>query len=146
MTFDSVDDVLAHFGVKGMKWGVRKQRPSVSKSRLTNQHGDYKHAHSATPNHKLSNKELQRRVTRLNLEKQYRDLTAKPQSKYRKKLGEKYAENFANVTMKIAGAAAGAAAGYAVKALLDKAVSGGFDAASAEKISNGFNTIRKFVK
>nr|DAM29484.1 MAG TPA: Structural protein [Caudoviricetes sp.] len=146
MTFDSVDDVLAHFGVKGMKWGVRKKRPSVSKSRKTNQHGDYKHAHSKTPNHKLSNKELQRRVTRLNLEKQYRDLTAKPQSKYRKKLGEKYAENFANVTMKIAGAAAGAAAGYAVKALLDKAVSGGFDAASAEKISNGFNTIRKFVK
>jgi len=72
MTFDSVDDVLAHFGVKGMKWGVRKKRPSVSKSRLTNQNGDYKHAHSTTPNHKLSNKELQRRVTRLNLEKQYR--------------------------------------------------------------------------
>nr|DAP30391.1 MAG TPA: Structural protein [Caudoviricetes sp.] len=146
MTFDSVDDVLAHFGVKGMKWGVRKKRPSASKSRLTNQHGDYKHAHSTTPNHKLSNKELQRRVNRLNLEKQYRDLTAKPQSKYRKKLGEKYAENFANVTMKIAGAAAGAAAGYAMKALLDKAVSGGFDASSAEKISNGFNTVRKFMK
>lgn len=146
MTFDSVDDVLAHFGVKGMKWGVRKKRPGVSKSRLTNHHGDYKHAHSATPNYKLSNKELQRRVTRLNLEKQYRDLTAKPQSKYRKKLGEKYAENFANVTMKIAGAAAGAAAGYAMKALLDKAVSGGFDASSAEKISNGLNTVRKFMK
>lgn len=146
MTFDSVDDVLAHFGVKGMRWGVRKNRSSVSKARLTNQHGDYKHAHSKTPNHKLSNKELQRRVTRLNLEKQYRDLTAKPQSKYRKKLGEKYAENFANVTMKIAGAAAGAAAGYAMKALLNKAVSGGFDSASAEKISKGFNTVRKFMK
>lgn len=144
MTFESVDDVLAHFGVKGMRWGVRKNR--VTKARLTNQSGDYKHAHSKTPNHKLSNKELQRRVTRLNLEKQYRDLTAKPQSKYRKKLGEKYAENFANVTMKIAGAAAGAAAGYALKALLNKAVSGGFDAASAEKISNGFNTVRKFMK
>ena len=117
MTFDSADDILAHFGVKGMRWGVRKNRASASKARLMNQHGDYKHAHSATPNHKLSNKELQRRVTRLNLEKQYRDLTAKPQSKYRKKLGEKYAENFANVTMKIAGAAAGAAAGYVMKAL-----------------------------
>ena len=140
MTFESADDVLAHFGVKGMRWGVRKNR--VTKARLTNQHGDYKHAHSSTPNHKLSNKELQRRVTRLNLEKQYRDLTAKPQSKYRKKLGEKYAENFANVTMKIAGAAAG----YALKALLNKAVSGGFDSASAEKITNGFNTVRKFMK
>lgn len=146
MTFDSVDDVLAHFGVKGMKWGVRKNRASATKTRMTNQNGDYKHAHSKTPNYKLSNKELQRRVTRLNLEKQYRDLTTKPQSKYRKKLGEKYAENFANVTMKIAGAAAGAAAGYALKALLDKAVSGGFDASSAEKISNGFNTVRKFMK
>ena len=142
----SDENSLAHFGVKGMKWGVRKQRPSVSKSRLTNQHGDYKHAHSATPNHKLSNKELQRRVTRLNLEKQYRDLTAKPQSKYRKKLGEKYAENFANITMKIAGAAASAAFAFAFKAILDNAISGGLDASTADKIRKGVAAAGKVLK
>lgn len=27
MTFETPDDVLEHFGVKGMHWGVRKKRP-----------------------------------------------------------------------------------------------------------------------
>jgi hypothetical protein len=31
MTFDTPDDVLEHFGVKGMRWGVRRQRSSDSK-------------------------------------------------------------------------------------------------------------------
>lgn len=30
MTFETADDVLEHFGVKGMKWGVRKQSDSSS--------------------------------------------------------------------------------------------------------------------
>jgi hypothetical protein len=28
MTFETADDVLEHFGVKGMKWGVRQRRSS----------------------------------------------------------------------------------------------------------------------
>ena len=32
MTFETADDVLEHFGVKGMKWGVRKQRTTSSSS------------------------------------------------------------------------------------------------------------------
>lgn len=149
MSFDNADDVLAHFGVKGMKWGVRKQRVSKGSSKSSKKsdtHEDYQHAHSRVSNKKLSNKELQRRVNRLNLEKQYSELTAKKQGKYRKKLGEKYAENFANMTMKVAGAAATAAVGYAVKAMLDKAVKGGLDASAADKIYNGVNAVRKFVK
>ena len=149
MSFDNADDVLAHFGVKGMKWGVRKQRASKGSgksSKKSDIHEDYQHAHSRVANKKLSNKELQRRVNRLNLEKQYGELTAKKQGKYRKKLGEKYAENFANMTMKVAGAAATAAAGYAVKAILDKAVKGGLDASAAEKIRSGVNAARRFMK
>lgn len=30
MTFETPDDVLEHFGVKGMRWGVRNQRSSSS--------------------------------------------------------------------------------------------------------------------
>ena len=149
MSFDNADDVLAHFGVKGMKWGVRKQRVtkgSSKSSKKSDVHEDYQHAHSRVSNKKLSNKELQRRVNRLNLEKQYGELTAKKQGKYRKKLGEKYAENFANMTMKVAGAAATAAAGYAVKAILDKAVKGGLDVNAAEKIRSGVSAARKFMK
>lgn len=147
MSITDTDEFLAHFGVKGMKWGVRKQRVSKGKkSTPLKGHDDYKHAHSSTSNNKLSNKELQRRVNRLNLEKQYSELTTKKQSKYRRKLGEKYAENFANMTMKVAGAAAGAAFGYAVKALIDKAVSGGLDASTADKIRAGANAIGKFVR
>ena len=149
MSFDNADDVLAHFGVKGMKWGVRKQRVSKGKKKSSGKsevHEDYLHAHSKVANKKLSNKELQRRVNRLNLEKQYSELTAKKQGKYRRKLGEKYSENFANMTMKVAGAAATAAAGYAVKAILDKAVKGGLDASVADKISTGVSAARKFMK
>jgi hypothetical protein len=31
MTFETADDVLEHFGIRGMKWGHRKQRSSSSK-------------------------------------------------------------------------------------------------------------------
>lgn len=32
---DVVDDILAHYGVKGMRWGVRKSRRSSGKARKT---------------------------------------------------------------------------------------------------------------
>jgi len=74
------------------------------------------------------------------------DLVAKKQSKYTKKLGEKYAENFANITMKIAGAAASAAFAFAFKAILDKAISGGLDASTADKIRKGVAAAGKVLK
>ena len=32
---DVVDDILAHYGVKGMRWGIRKSRRSSGKTRKT---------------------------------------------------------------------------------------------------------------
>lgn len=84
----AVDDIL-HFGVKGMKWGVRKKRGSSSSSGK----GDGKPLSpdaERAKGHKtvakkhgtdaLGNKELQELVTRLNLEQQYSRLTTQNRS------------------------------------------------------------------
>ena len=74
-----VDDFLAHYGVKGMKWGVRR-----SESQLADASDDAKRASShrskakASGSAALSNKEMQELVTRLNLQQQYTRLTSSP--------------------------------------------------------------------
>jgi len=60
-----VDNFLEHHGIKGMKWGVRRENPSGGSKRSTPK--------AST----LSDNELQARVKRLNLEKQYSDLVKK---------------------------------------------------------------------
>lgn len=74
---ESVDDVLAHYGVKGMKWGVRKSRkgkPSPASEDATKAAGHRKTVKTSGTK-ALSNKELQELVTRMNLEAQYSTLT-----------------------------------------------------------------------
>lgn len=82
-TYESVKDTLAHHGVKGMRWGVRKEsRVGVSKSKGTevpasddakkaNTYHNTAHHHGTAA---LSNQELQHLVNRLNLERQYKQL------------------------------------------------------------------------
>jgi hypothetical protein len=69
---------LYHFGVKGMKWGVRKDRKrSVSSKRSRSDNKDYTESRDLlkkSPN-KLSNAELRKINERLNLEQQYSNLT-----------------------------------------------------------------------
>jgi hypothetical protein len=54
---------LAHYGVKGQKWGVRRRQSQASKDHATNR----KLA-------AMSDDELQRTVNRIRMEKQYKDL------------------------------------------------------------------------
>lgn len=111
-------DYLVHYGVKGMKWGVRKSRSSTGKTSKVGKYfkiaspavyGAYKGARKAsravkkTKTYKrnvnkfrnmtgsrksaartryqnknidhMSNQQLQEAVNRMNLERQYRDLT-----------------------------------------------------------------------
>jgi hypothetical protein len=94
----AVDNVLEHHGVKGQKWGVRRNRGELkvpTEVMLKTKPGDYvrstggKHlpasedaktvqihrqkARTSTTD-SLSNKELQELVTRMNLEQQYSKL------------------------------------------------------------------------
>lgn len=68
---ETVDDVLAHFGVKGMKWGVRRR--SSSSSSPSSASDDYIRAVTARskPAHSLSNQDLQALITRMELEQRY---------------------------------------------------------------------------
>jgi len=92
---DSVDDFLAHYGVKGMRWGVRKDRSAQEVTVYTRP--GKKAVASGGKNHKptaeamqtvatkqkskrsttdsLSNKELKEAVERMRLEQQYNKLT-----------------------------------------------------------------------
>lgn len=92
-----VDDVLEHFGKKGMHWGIRNvsRGPSpvmvkaVPGKKILSKGGERQPAHDdaiqavaakqkakLSTTDSLSNKELQTAVTRMNLEQQYTKLTA----------------------------------------------------------------------
>lgn len=62
---DRVDEYLMHYGVLGMKWGKRKARASKS-------------SEQAPQKRRMSNKELQARIKRLKMEKEYAQLIASP--------------------------------------------------------------------
>lgn len=65
---------LKHYGVLGMKWGVRRNR---NKSGSQSVHDDYKRAHDKKSVKSMSDSDLQSVNRRLNMEKQYADLTKK---------------------------------------------------------------------
>lgn len=87
---------LQHWGVKGMKWGVRKKRPEA--------HEDYKRAHSKKSVRDMSDKELREANNRLQMEQQYANLTSKKTS-----AGKKF------VTGVLVAAATSVATTYATK-------------------------------
>lgn len=73
---------LYHWGIKGMKWGVRRYQnkdgsltPAGKKRR--NVHDDYRRAHDGKKVSELSDRELKERNNRLQAEQQYAQLTKK---------------------------------------------------------------------
>ena len=73
------DDYLAHYGVLGMKWGVRKNKTKggLRKRESTPVHDDYRKAHSGKSVKSMSDSELRSVNNRLQMERQYSELTRK---------------------------------------------------------------------
>lgn len=75
-------DDLKHFGIPGMKWGIRRKNPRGS--------ADYQRTKVLRKKklEDLTNEEIKELNNRLQLERQYKDLTKKPISFGRKKANE----------------------------------------------------------
>ena len=73
------DNYLAHYGVLGMKWGVRKDKTKggLRKRKSTPVHDDYRKAHSGKSVKSMSDSELRSVNNRLQMERQYYELTRK---------------------------------------------------------------------
>lgn len=98
------DDYLAHYGVLGMRWGVRKDKTKGGSRKIksTPVHDDYKKAHSGKSLKSMSDSELRSVNNRLQMERQYSELTRKTSK------GKKVV----NTLIKTAGTIAAAEAAY----------------------------------
>jgi hypothetical protein len=116
----TIEDVLAHYGIKGQRWGVRRSNPSGAKASKPKSE-DAQKAKSIQAKAKksgldsLSNDELKVLVNRMQLESNYKTVKAKNLS------GGK---SFAKQTVKEVGK-------KTTNELLGKAVSAGIGAATA---------------
>lgn len=84
------DDVLAHYGVRGMRWGIRKSRIKGAKKWSSNKKSKIDG---------MSDDQLRRINNRLRLEKEYHQLTQTRMERYRARAG-KAAEEAAFETLK----------------------------------------------
>lgn len=102
----ATESILKHFGVKGMRWGVRKQRPSSSGGSSAQEPKKAKSGEQSSPTrssdgrirvagakkvevpkpasnlskpvHSMSDEELRQAIARINMERQFAQLTQKP--------------------------------------------------------------------
>lgn len=80
-TFEAGEAFIAHFGVKGMKWGVRRPGTGEASTHVSADHQRAEAVSHLIKSHGVkaaSNNDLQDLVTRLNLESQHARLTATP--------------------------------------------------------------------
>lgn len=123
-------DDLEHFGIKGMRWGVRRfqnedgTRTALGKKRYndsddddSSMHEDARSARSKKPS-EMSDAELKKAMTRMQQEAQYNEWKAKADGSNATKKGESVAKKYFNQ-------AAGIAVGILVTKAVNDTISGG---------------------
>lgn len=119
---------LAHYGVKGMKWGVHRSEDGSSEKKPASE--DFEKANKARTIAKtsgtkaLSNKELQDIVTRMNLEQQYSRLNPTASAQATKFVADILLSAGKQQAARAANDFAGKAIGAAIKAAADKKARG----------------------
>ena len=113
---------LVHYGIKGMKWGVRRTDAQLARARGKSEQKSEDARIKATRKNdsknrrKLSDAELKQKIERLKLEKQFKDLTDEDVSPGKKMA----ADILKSAGTKVLTTAAAGAAAYAVKAVMTK--------------------------
>lgn len=103
---DTIESFLAHYGVKGMKWGVRRYNSGGRRQPLK------------TKARNMNDEELKKAVERLRLEKEYIQITKQVEkSSAGKAFVDKHGSQIASVAI---GAATSAVVGAAMKKVLSK--------------------------
>ncbi len=95
------DEVLKHYGILGMKWGVRKKRNKnyAPPSKIRVSRDEYnKRVIQRKKLREMSNKDLQEITKRLNLEKTYKSLQRENMSKGKKVVSNFYNSVISNLT------------------------------------------------
>lgn len=69
---------LVHYGIKGMRWGVRRSEAQLERARGKKEepHEDYTKAHAKKSVKEMSDSELRSRINRLQMEQQYSKLSS----------------------------------------------------------------------
>ena len=101
-----MENELYHFGIKGMRWGVRRyQNPDgsltnagkkrLSEGHTSNEENDSSNKSKTKTIKEMSNDELSQAITRLQLEEKYKSLSPENVSK-----GKKFVDTVANDVLK----------------------------------------------
>jgi len=101
----SLNEFLAHHGIKGQRWGIRRKKNS---SGLVSQDHAAVAKLRRKPLSQLSNDDIKKLTARLNLEKSYRELAPSRASRSQKLLGKFFKQYSTSVVDKAAQDAAGA--------------------------------------
>lgn len=130
------NDELYHWGIKGMKWGVRRYQNKDGT--LTS--AGRKRIHSTTKPKKMTDEELNQRIARMQKEKQYLELKKSTSP------GKAYVTDLLKTAgNKIVGGAAGAIGGVAGKVAVDAVLNHYGDIAAAAVNATGSDTLKKAV-